>query len=71
MSRCSSQFVIGGIGFSPRLKDREQHRKKKIVLTTAYVLWNIWNERNRIFFQDTMLSTDEIVHVGLKMSFYT
>jgi hypothetical protein len=29
MSRCSSQFVLRGIGFSPRLKDREQHRKKK------------------------------------------
>jgi hypothetical protein len=33
--------------------------KKESISTAAYVVWNLWNERNRIF-QDKMLSPKEV-----------
>jgi hypothetical protein len=35
-------------------------RKKESISTTAYIVWNLWNERNRRTFQDKMLSPKEV-----------
>jgi hypothetical protein len=35
-------------------------RKKDSIFTAAYVIWDLWNERNRQIFQDKKLSPNEV-----------
>jgi hypothetical protein len=34
--------------------------KKRSIITVAYVIWNIWNERNRRIFKDHKLLPGEV-----------